>query len=243
MIIDDGFSGLDAETEEAVFDRVFSRQGLFRRLGTTVILATHAVHRLSYADRIVALDSAGRVAEQGSIADLSLSDGYVGKLAAKSKREGTPTASVDSEDIEPASKPNRPVELPNPKTEVNDLSRPVGELSTYKYYFASIGWSRCFLSLSFLLGAGVSIKLTDLLLTYWTNAVAERGSAVNPFYMGMYGMLTAIGVLSFGAGVYHYFLYVVPGSAEELHARLLHAVVDAPLHFFSSTDTGTTTNR
>ena len=55
--------------------------------------------------------------------------------------------------------------------------------------------------------------------------------------------LTGVGILSFCAGVYHYFLYVVPGSAVELHARLLNAVMGAPLHFFTSTDTGTTTNR
>lgn len=41
-MFDDPFSGLDKVTEEAVFTRVFSADGLLRRFGTTVILATHA---------------------------------------------------------------------------------------------------------------------------------------------------------------------------------------------------------
>lgn len=42
VIFDDVFSGLDADTEEKIFDRLFSRGGLFRKTSTTVILVTHA---------------------------------------------------------------------------------------------------------------------------------------------------------------------------------------------------------
>lgn len=41
-VLDDVLSGLDAVTEEHVFRKVFGRDGLFRRSGTTVILATHS---------------------------------------------------------------------------------------------------------------------------------------------------------------------------------------------------------
>ena len=42
LILDDIFSGLDADTEEHIFSCLFSKQGLFRRRETTVILVTHA---------------------------------------------------------------------------------------------------------------------------------------------------------------------------------------------------------
>ena len=42
LILDDIFSGLDADTEEHIFTCLFSRQGLLRRRETTVILVTHA---------------------------------------------------------------------------------------------------------------------------------------------------------------------------------------------------------
>lgn len=42
LVLDDIFSGLDLRTSNLIFERVFSRNGLVRQLGMTVILATHA---------------------------------------------------------------------------------------------------------------------------------------------------------------------------------------------------------
>ena len=42
MILDDVFSGMDATTEHLVFSRLLGPQGLLRKSGTTVIIATHA---------------------------------------------------------------------------------------------------------------------------------------------------------------------------------------------------------
>jgi ABC-type multidrug transport system fused ATPase/permease subunit len=41
-IFDDVFSGLDKVTEQIIFTRIFGKDGLLRKNGTTVILATHA---------------------------------------------------------------------------------------------------------------------------------------------------------------------------------------------------------
>jgi ATP-binding cassette, subfamily C (CFTR/MRP), member 1 len=241
MIIDDGFSGLDAETEESVFNNLFSKQGLLKKLGTTVILVTHAVKRLPYADDIISLDPAGHITEQGSLDQLKRAGGYVESLTTKHKYESDSDTNEDSTDGSPA-QPGKSVAKTN-AIEEDDLKRQVGEWSTYKYYFASIGWSRSFLSLFYLVFNAVAMKLTELLITYWTNAVSGRGNAANPLYLGLFGMLSGIRNVFWMIGVYHFFLYVVPASAEELHARLLRSVMNAPLSFFTSTDTGTTTNR
>jgi ABC-type multidrug transport system fused ATPase/permease subunit len=42
MIFDDILSGLDSTTEQLLFQRLFSEQGLLRKLGITTVLATHA---------------------------------------------------------------------------------------------------------------------------------------------------------------------------------------------------------
>ena len=42
VILDDVFSGLDADTEEKVFNRLLGKQGLLRRSHVTVVLVTHA---------------------------------------------------------------------------------------------------------------------------------------------------------------------------------------------------------
>ena len=41
-LFDDVFSGLDKITEKTVFNRVFSQRGILRRIGTDIILVTHA---------------------------------------------------------------------------------------------------------------------------------------------------------------------------------------------------------
>ncbi|KAN0096080.1 putative ATP-binding cassette transporter [Hyaloscypha variabilis] len=245
MIIDDGFSGLDAETEELVFTRLFGKQGLLKRLGTTAILVTHAVHRLPYADHIISLDANGRISEQGSFEQLKGSGGYVENLAIRRKYEPDATATSGEEIALPTVGAKSAVErlATQVKAEDEDLSRPIGEWSTYKYYFASIGWTRSLLSLFYLTLSGTAVKLTELLITYWTNAISEHGNEVNSLYLGLFGLLAGIGIVFYSVSTYHYFLYVVPGSAEELHARLLRSVMNAPLSFFTSTDTGVTTNR
>jgi ATP-binding cassette subfamily C (CFTR/MRP) protein 1 len=42
LILDDVFSGIDNNTEQIIFDRLWGSNGIFRRLRTTVVLATHA---------------------------------------------------------------------------------------------------------------------------------------------------------------------------------------------------------
>jgi ABC-type multidrug transport system fused ATPase/permease subunit len=42
MILDDVFSGLDRNTEDAIFHALLAPGGLFRRMGTTVIMTTNS---------------------------------------------------------------------------------------------------------------------------------------------------------------------------------------------------------
>ncbi|RAL60312.1 hypothetical protein DID88_000088 [Monilinia fructigena] len=74
-------------------------------------------------------------------------------------------------------------------------------------------------------------------------AVAVEGNEANPYWLGIYGMLSGVSLIGFVAGVCHLVLYMMPKSAKVLHQRLLDSVMGAPLFFFTATDTGTTTNR
>jgi ATP-binding cassette subfamily C (CFTR/MRP) protein 1 len=247
MIIDDSFSGLDKKTEERVFVNFFGRNGLLRLSGITAILVTHAVSRLSYADHIIALNSAGQISEQGTLAQLQNSGGFVEGLATKHRYESIPLSDQSVEELSipaPSTSRQEGVKLRAKfETEEEDLNRRIGEFSTYKYFFSSIGWSTCIISFSLLILAGVSLKLNELLLSYWTNALSAHGSHVNNLYLGLFGMLTSIATIAWMIACYHFFIYLVPKSAVNLHARLLHTVMNAPLYFFTSTDTGSLTNR
>ncbi len=76
LVLDDIFSGLDADTEEQVFRQIFGPDGLLRRRRSTVVLCTHSIRHLPAADYIIALGDS-TVVEQGSFDKLMTSQGYV----------------------------------------------------------------------------------------------------------------------------------------------------------------------
>ncbi|OKL62025.1 hypothetical protein UA08_02529 [Talaromyces atroroseus] len=252
ILLDDTFSGLDADTEDRIFTRLFSRQGLFRKLGSTVLLVTHAVHRLSYADHILAMAADGSIAEQGTLEQLEASGGYVSTLEKRYKAEKA-EEDIQQEkqtDAMPSALAQAEKEEQIAREEENelhiaqgDLTRHGGDLSLYTYYLKSVHWASTALWASCFLLAGVAAKLGEFLVNYWTDASNTDGNSVNGFYLGLYAMLTIIAVGGMVGGVYHYILYFSPKSAKVLHERLLSSVMNAPLAFFTSVDIGTTTNR
>ncbi|PYH38032.1 ABC multidrug transporter [Aspergillus neoniger CBS 115656] len=87
LVLDDVFSGVDADTEEHIFRRLFSVSGPVRRRATSIILVTHAVSRLPLADWVVVLSKDGTIAEQGTCETLiHKSTGYAAGLNVNFKR-------------------------------------------------------------------------------------------------------------------------------------------------------------
>lgn len=134
LILDDVFSGLDPTAEERIFSRLLGKRGFLRSLNRTIVLVTHAAHRLSYADHIIALDEQGSIAEQGSFDDLMAGKGYVSNLAVKHKNED-----IDQAPEEPGVSKVKATDNERAVAE-NDLNRQVGDFAVYKHYFAVTGY-------------------------------------------------------------------------------------------------------
>lgn len=228
-MLDDIFSGLDAETEEHIFNKLLGKNGLFRQLGTTVILATHAVHRLSYSDHVIAMSGNGQIMEQGSFEQLRNAGGYVQSLAARIKSEDTAGLTEKTPDI--AAGP-APFKTDN-EEEIEELNRQTGDFAVYKYYFASTGWLNSAVFFAFVVLYGVASKMTEFLITFWTKAVTAHGNEANGFYIGLYTLLSLLGLLGLVLSAVMLALKMVPRSAEVLHAKLLDTVMGAPLSFFT----------
>jgi len=195
IILDDVFSGLDAQTEDHVFSELLGDRGLLRSLGSTVLLVTHAIHRLPYSDYIIALDSTGHVAEQGSFESLQTSNGYLRQLAPRLKSSrGNHVENGDGKTTILSSQ--LPVEIKELVNEVAELNRQTGERAVYSYYFSSLGWTRVAIYTMLVVVFAVSSSMTQLLLTFWTGSAATRGNTVNGFYLGIYGTLTLIAFAS-----------------------------------------------
>lgn len=235
-------SGLDADTEEHIFKSLFSRTGLFRRLGTTVLLATHAVHRLSYADHIVALKSDGSISEQGTLNELKTNGGYLTLLNTQYKDQEKGLANPQRQ-----KSPQIAHNDPNQENRIDAMeaksNRQNGDLGLYLYYFGSVHWASSAFLMTFFILEGMAPKLSELLVKIWLSALENEGSAVNSFYLGVYSLVSVMTALALLIGGHHLLIYFAPRSAETLHQRLLNSVIHAPLSFFTSVDTGTTMNR
>jgi ABC-type multidrug transport system fused ATPase/permease subunit len=145
LLLDDIFSGLDADTEEQVFRQVFGASGLLRKRNSTVILCTHSIRHLPAADYIIALQD-GVIAEQGTFRELTSREGYVQSLGLNDTSECEPSRD------QPASKAGICVSK-STLTETTiasgsrvslapDMvsSRQVGDATVYKHYLRSMGW-------------------------------------------------------------------------------------------------------
>ncbi|KAJ5663871.1 hypothetical protein N7507_004602 [Penicillium longicatenatum] len=241
VMLDDIFSGLDADTEEHVFKALFAINGLFRRLNTTVILGTHAVHRLSYADHIVALDKDGSVAEQGTLEELKANGGYVALLKAQYKNQANVKTNPQQKDKTSALAGSGQGDRIDTMEE--ELARGSGDFALYLYYFGSVHWASSLLWMTLLVMDGLLPKVSELVVKYWVSSLENNGSSVNSLYLGLYALVSIMAVFALVGGGYHLFIFFCPRSAETLHERVLNSVMHAPLSFFTSVDTGTTLNR
>lgn len=142
LVLDDVFSGLDADTEEQVFRKVFGQEGLLRRRQTTVLLCTHSVRHLQAADYIIALGDFS-VSEQGTFNKLMAGDGYVHRLGLKGLSESdisSGESSIEKSAQEFSLPVNKTKEAKLAVVSNVDASRQVGDGTVYKQYMRSMGW-------------------------------------------------------------------------------------------------------
>ncbi|OJJ96437.1 hypothetical protein ASPACDRAFT_54364 [Aspergillus aculeatus ATCC 16872] len=242
VILDDVLSGIDLDTQDHIMKNLFANQGLFRRLGTTVVLATHSIHNLSYADYVIAMQGDGSIAEQGTLRNLEASGGYMSTLRAQYKHRTTKGASSQThtavDDAQTGLEQRQRAD-----TTSQERTRQSGDWTLYLWYFGTVHWASTALWMSSFILEGVLPKMSEWLVNVWMSAVASQGSAVNSFYLGLYSMSSIITAVSLVGGSYHLLMFFAPRSAERLHERLLNSVMHAPLSFFTSVDTGTTVNR
>ncbi|KAI8628802.1 putative ABC multidrug transporter [Xylariaceae sp. FL1651] len=244
LICDDVFSGLDADTEDQVFNRVFGSAGLVRRRGVSAVLCTHSVRHLPTADHIVALGLDGRVIEQGTFDDLNSNKSYVRGLDIRSYSASG--SSVDGENKSESE--NIPVQVKqvtgaSTLPELYDGSRQTGDFAVYRIYFKSMGLGLASLLFLFGISLGFFYNFPTVWLSFWAlDAAKTSPSHTNGYYVGIYALLQILALFSLMALAFLLFLTGISRSGASLHQTALNTVVHAPLRFFTTTDQGTITN-
>ncbi|KAJ5546687.1 hypothetical protein N7494_004272 [Penicillium frequentans] len=241
IILDDALSGLDSTTENHIFHNLFGHMGLLRETGTSMIIASSSVKRLSYTDHIVVLDSDGRIMEQGSFSALTKTGGYVSSFGLvapdwdyKPKRfsESPSYSTIDSIEKEKEDIHQEP--------EHRDTG---GDLGIYTYYINAIGWLPAMVFVVAMAGFVFCISFPSIWVQWWAESDTAHPRAQVGYYLGIYVMLGCLGMLCLLVGSWQMIITMVPKSGESFHHRLLTTVLGAPMLFLSTTDSGSILNR
>ncbi|ROW14588.1 hypothetical protein VPNG_03161 [Cytospora leucostoma] len=239
-VFDDVLSGLDAATKEHVFKHCLGPDGLLRQIGCSVVLCTHDVALLPWADHILVFGKDGRVSGAGTFEDLSKSSAYVRSfiIEERSERPNAGELSNGPNNKECVGDDGPATELPD------DLTRRLGDASIYKYLASHIGLWRLLVFLIFTCGWAVFSTFGTVWIDYWTSANSSpSGYKGDGYYLGIYALFQTLALifLALFSGFTLTSLAVKVGTS--LHQVLLRTMVRAPLSFFSTVDVGITTNR
>ena len=236
ILLDDVMSGLDSRTEEILFENLFGEQGLFKRLGATVIFATNAVRRVSYADHIIVLSRNGEIEEQGSLSQLSSDPERENQITGHSKDDSSKDESVPPS----VGGPMAEIQLSAPADAIN---RRTGDTTVYKYYVTSVGvWN----SIIFMLLCSsfvFALVFPQYLVRWWTDENARHPNHNLGYYLGGYLGLGGLTIASLILACWHLVAHIMTRASTKFHDTLLETTLNAPLSLFSETDIGTTTNR
>jgi ABC-type multidrug transport system fused ATPase/permease subunit len=243
-VFDDIMSGLDADTEEQVFARVFSSAGLIRRRHATAILCTHSVRHLPSADHIVALGPDRTIVEQGTFQELIANEKYISGLGVEQ------TNKVPSEGSSTPSEGNAGKATPKPiSTQAttsflpNEQARMTGDWAVYTHYFARIATLSKVIFLIFCATGGALNNFGTIWLKFWSEDVASPSpSHSNAFYNGLYALFQLGALFSLFVVAKVCLTSMITVSGARLHKEALRTVINAPLKFFTTTDTGIVVN-
>lgn len=171
VLLDDVFSALDSNTSQVVFSRLLGDTGILKRGDTTILLTTHAVEYLPWADSIIVLNQ-GKVLHYASIEDLR-SSAY--PEVYKSQYNSPASFAQGGAHGELAVQQPQ-AKVPSPVVLAHDLSRKTGDLSLYKFYLDSVGPMLFVIWLIFAAGYIFSGKIPR---TYHTFSCKHRRRLLN----------------------------------------------------------------
>jgi len=243
LVFVDILSGLDADTKEHVFNSVFSPTGFIRQRGATAILCTHSVS-LPSADHIIALGSDGRVIEQGTFQELmSNQSGYEYSLGVKEHKKESFKNSIPAAEVDATSVSHAPKVLlgePSPK---GDRDRIMGDATVYRHYFTRVNPWNVVAIVTLSLGWGFLCNFSIIWLKIWSEDVTSiRPSYTNSFYIGMYALFQSLTLLCLFGVCLVVLIATIKASGSRIHKETLATVINTPLAFFTTADTGIVTN-
>ncbi|CEJ91185.1 hypothetical protein VHEMI06915 [[Torrubiella] hemipterigena] len=243
LVLDDILSGLDARSAKHVVKQVLGPDGVCKKHGITVIMATHAVEYLHYADHIVALNDKGSIEEQGSFQELDAQDGYVHNLRFNRDKESLQDEQEKQQDENRQPVLYEPVvSREDENDESEELARRTGDSAVYKYYVKSIGWKFSSIIVFTAVAYAFANRFPELWVRWWSEEKALKQHPLG-VWIGVYILIACLAIVCLFSQIWVMLVWSVPRSSSKLHEQLLDTVMNAPYSFFVNTDSGVTLNR
>ncbi|GME38700.1 ABC transporter [Neofusicoccum parvum] len=240
LVVDDVLSGLDNNTENLVFSRVFGRDGLLRKANCTAILATHSVRWAPQSDKLVVM-SGGRIVGSGPYHELSTKPGF---LEAHSLHSCDADLSGHHTDVPEEMTADSKIPAASAETEVESESgydRRAGDIGSLVYYMNAVGKKH---TATFLVLWGLGCAATALQYV-WLKELAKASSSPEALRksIGIFTAITVADIALVAVAVAQFCLVFCPNSSLSTHAHQLAAFMRARYSFLVATDIGSLTNR
>ncbi|KAH8662384.1 ABC multidrug transporter [Xylariales sp. PMI_506] len=246
LILDDIFTGLDANTQRNVCQRVFGPKGLLRRRKATVVLCTQAIQFMEVADQVMELSSDGTLSKRERPSGFMLAESQPPSSSTSiTNKDGEEQPRSQLETSSEADLKN--TALPNVGDSVSERkgARPAttADFAIYRHYISSIGITPFAIYLILVACVGFSNNFPTVWVGLWSaDSIDPSPSRSFAFYMGIFGLLAAIALLAvFAAGLLVLRLFVRL-SGTNLHEQTLNTALHSSLRFLTNTDTGTILN-
>ncbi|KAJ6006036.1 multidrug resistance-associated protein [Penicillium sp. IBT 35674x] len=233
VLLDDVLSALDRKTKAAIMGRLFGVDGLLRRISSTVVLVTHEVENLSYADQVLVISDGNlrrEDARERSVHQALLPDAVAnGGLEEEGENMDESTALEMKGKAAEISKLN----------DINDLRRATGDSAVYRYYLRYIGWTHALIFVFFVTVNVFSSTYSQIWLERWAN----RGGGQKPLYVTIYFFLAICNTIGNGGYIWAILILISPATARRLHYVVLKTVIRATPQFLAKVDTGSILTR
>lgn len=237
LILDDVLSGLDANTESKVFQRVFGPDGLIRRRNATAILCTHMKRHIASADHLIILGPNGQLVEEGPPSRLSKPDSSVPKL--EIDQDGI-KAHKDPAPEEPSDSETAPAAASEPQLNIFEgKGRGVADYSVYLHYVGNIDMLSGVTMMLMCALLGFSGNFSTVWMSYWSDDSYNRSKG---FYVGIYSLLRVMNILAIVSAAAVVMIGMVSSSGLNLHKRAITTVIQAPLGLLTAVGTGVIIN-
>ncbi|KAH0073344.1 P-loop containing nucleoside triphosphate hydrolase protein, partial [Aureobasidium melanogenum] len=232
VLLDDVLSGLDTRTERLVFNRVLGPQGLLRKMRSTVVLTTHIVGWLRYADTVLVVED-GKLVYQGKPGNAPAS--FIRQHAGISEQES-------EEDLVNTSPAEIPIKTSRSSSVSSSTAKTVSNWQLYKDYFKSFGTLGLSSFTLLIIGFSALQCVQQLVLKWWAGAEVTSSSGLGK-WVGILGAITVAFVVVVFFTLFVGFIYMFPRSSLYLHVKQFTALVKVRYSAWGGKETGSIANR